>query len=94
MPATGGAGLRAPRAAEAAFEAHGYELRVAASDWVIGPAQHALQLALLDGWLAAALEIAADSKRDLASWHERRRAHVLAGRSELTVGHVDLVGWL
>jgi hypothetical protein len=87
-------GMRAPGAAEAAFEAHGYELRVATSDWVIGREQHALQLQLLDGWLGAALEIAPESKLALTSWHGRRRAHVLAGRSELRVGHVDLVGWL
>jgi hypothetical protein len=53
-----------------------------------------MQLALLDGWLEAALEIAPDSRLALTSWHERRRAHVLAGRSRLSVGHVDLVGWL
>ena len=87
-------GMRAPGVAEAAFEAHGYELRVATSDWVIGREQHALQLELLDGWLGAALEIAPESKLALTSWHGRRRAHVLAGRSELRVGHVDLVGWL
>ena len=87
-------GMRAPGAAEAAFEAHGYELRVATSDWVIEPKDHALQLALLDGWLGAALEIAPESRLALTSWHQRRRAHVLAGRSELRVGHVDLAGWL
>ena len=87
-------GMRAAEAAEAAFEAHGYELRVATSDWVIGPKEHALQLALLEGWLGAALEIAPESRLALTSWHDRRRAHVLAGRSELRVGHVDLVGWL
>ena len=52
------------------------------------------QLALLDGWLGAALELAPESRAALTSWHERRRAHVLAGRSDLTVGHVDVVGWL
>jgi hypothetical protein len=87
-------GMRAPGAAEAAFEAHGYELRVATSDWVIEPTDRALQLALLDGWLGAALEIAPESRLALTSWHQRRRAHVLAGRSELRVGHVDLAGWL
>jgi hypothetical protein len=87
-------GMRAAEVAEAIFEALGYELRVATSDWVIGPAEHAMQLALLDGWLGAALEVAPESKLALTSWHERRRAHVLAGRSELRVGHVDLVGWL
>ena len=87
-------GMRAAEAAEAAFEAHGYELRVATSDWIIGAKEHALQLALLDGWLGAALEVAPESRLALTSWHERRRAHVLGGRSELRVGHVDLVGWL
>jgi hypothetical protein len=87
-------GMRAAEAAEAAFEAHGYELRVATSDWVIGSSEHAMQLALLDGWLGAALEIAPESRLALTSWHQRRRAHVLAGRSRLRVGHVDLVGWL
>jgi hypothetical protein len=87
-------GMRASAAAEAAFEAHGYELRVATSDWLVGASEQTLQLALLDGWLGAALEIAPESRMALTSWHERRRAHVLAGRSEITVGHVDLVGWL
>jgi hypothetical protein len=86
-------GPAAPRAAEDTFEAHGYELRAATSDWVIGGKEHAMQLALLDGWLGAALEIAPESRAALTGWHERRRAHVLTGRSELRVGHVDLVGW-
>jgi hypothetical protein len=87
-------GLRAADAAETAFEGHGYELRVATSDWLVSPKDQALQLQLLDGWLGAALEIAPESRMALTSWHHRRRAHVLAGRSELRVGHVDLAGWL
>jgi hypothetical protein len=87
-------GPAAAGAAEAAFEAHGYELRAAPSDWVIGPKQHAMQLALLDGWLAAALEMAPENRSALTSWHERRRSHMLAGRSQLRVGHIDLIGWL
>jgi hypothetical protein len=87
-------GMRAASVAEAVFEAHGYELGVATSDWIIGREAHAMQVALLDGWLSAALEIAPESRLALTSWHERRRAHVLAGRSSLSVGHVDLVGWL
>ena len=86
-------GPRAAAAAAAAFAANGYELRTAASDWVIGTAEHAMQLALLDGWLGAALEIAPARRDALAAWHGRRRKHVLAGRSALRVGHVDLVGW-
>ena len=87
-------GPGAAGAVEAAFQAHGYEVRAAPSDWVIGPQEHAMQLALLDGWLGAALEIAPESRSALTSWDDRRRAHVLAGRSTLRVGHVDLVGWL
>ena len=87
-------GPAAPGAAEAAFKAHGYELRAAPSEWVIGPKAHGMQLALLEGWLGAALEIAPESRPALTSWHERRRSHVLAGRSALRVGHVDLIGWL
>lgn len=87
-------GMRAADAAEAAFEAHGYELGVATSDWEIGRGDHDLQLALLDGWLGAALEIAPESRVALTNWHTRRRAHVLADRSSFRVGHVDLVGWL
>jgi hypothetical protein len=87
-------GMRAAGVAEEVLEAHRYELSLATSDWVIGRDARAMQLALLDGWLNAALEIAPESRLALTSWHERRRAHVLAGRSALTVGHVDLVGWL
>lgn len=87
-------GMRAAQIAEDAFEAHGYELRVAESDWVIGSEAHAMQLAVLEGWVGAALEVAPESRAALLSWLERRRAHVQAGRSELRVGHVDLVGWL
>jgi hypothetical protein len=87
-------GPGAAPAAEAAFASLGYEVRVASSDWTIGADAHELQLALLGGWLEAAVEIAPDRRAALTAWHERRRAHVLAGRSTLVVGHVDLVGWL
>jgi hypothetical protein len=87
-------GPSAATAAEAAFRAHGYEVRVATSDWVVGPDEPALQIALLDGWLDAALELAPARHSALASWHDRRRAHVAARRSSLRVGHIDLVGWL
>ncbi len=87
-------GPGAAAAAEAAFKAHGYEVRVAPSDWVIGAHETALQLELLDGWLNAAREIAPERHAALLSWHDRRSAHIAAGRSTLRVGHLDLVGWL
>jgi hypothetical protein len=87
-------GASAPAAAEAAFTAHGYEVRVAPSDWLVGPDERALQVALLDGWLDAALELAPARRSALEAWHERRHAHVAARRSSLRVGHLDLIGWL
>jgi hypothetical protein len=86
-----------PRAAVLAterFAAAGYRLVAEPSDWVIGPEQRVMQQALVDGWLGAALEIAPDQRATLERWHGRRREHVAAGRSELRIGHVDLVGWL
>lgn len=87
-------GPQAAAAATAAFEGQGYELHTAASDWSIGPNESALQLALLDGWHGAAAEIAPAQAAMLQAWHTRRSEHVAAGRSQLRVGHVDLVGWL
>lgn len=86
-------GPGAAAAAEAAFAAVGYDVRLARSDWVVDSQARALQLALFDGWRDAASEIAPDRRAVLASWHERRSAHVAAERSTLVVGHVDLVGW-
>jgi hypothetical protein len=87
-------GPDAARAAEAAFRKHGYSVSLSSSDWQIGPDAAAMQHALLDGWLGAAVEMAPERHAALASWHERRRALVAAGRSALRVGHLDLVGTL
>jgi hypothetical protein len=87
-------GPGAAAAAESALKAHGYEVRAAQSDWVIGSRDTTLQLELLDGWLGAARDIAPERYAALLAWHERRRAHVAAGRSSLRVGHLDLVAWL
>jgi hypothetical protein len=86
-------GPKAADGAAAAFARHGYAVRTAASDWRFAPADAAIQQALLDGWLGAAAEIAPERRGELESWHARRRAHVAAARSTLTVGHSDLVGW-
>jgi hypothetical protein len=87
-------GPTAASAAEQVFATHKYRVLTERSDWDIGPQHTAMQHALLDGWLAAALEIAPEHTARLTVWHRRRRAHVEAGRSRLVVGHVDLVAWL
>ena len=62
-----------------------------ASDWLTGPRDVALQLALLAGYEATA--IAMDPTRDEYShtWARRRRAIIEAGHSRLRVGHRDLL---
>ena len=76
------------------FAAMGYEVQSARSAWHVEPNEQALQAALLDGWLAAAVEIAPNETSTLKGWGQRRGAHVAAGRSVLSVGHVDLLGWI
>jgi len=87
-------GPTAAGAAEQALAGLGYRVLTERSDWSIGPQHTAIQYALLDGWLAAALEVAPQHTAQLTGWHRRRRAHVEAGRSRLVVGHIDLVAWL
>ena len=85
-------GPRAAAAAVAHFNAAGYEIRAAPSDWDLGPESPALQSALIEGWIAAAAEIAPGVAEALGDWARRRRAHVAAGASRVRLGHVDLGG--
>jgi hypothetical protein len=71
---------------------YGYRVQRASSDWCLGPDHAALQYALLEGWFAAACEIAPTRTSALRAWQARRRAHIEGGRSTLRVGHVDMVG--
>src|SRR5690606_16121947 len=75
------------------FAAAGYEVHTAPSDWRLGPADGELQRQLVEGWAAAAREIAPSRAAAVDAWHARRLAHVDAGRSFIVVGHQDLGGW-
>lgn len=71
----------------------GYRVWVAPSPWRLrmDRAQDAaLAVALVDGWLAAALEQAPDATDRLRAWHARRRAALGNPGFTLGVGHVDL----
>jgi hypothetical protein len=86
-----------PDAADAALEiftARGYALEQATSDWCLDAGERRLQAALIDGWLAAALEIAPAERSRLIRWHARHRERIDGGRSELVVGHRDVAGRL
>ena len=75
------------------FAAAGYDTHLAPSDWQIAASQPDLQRQLLEGWAAAATEIAPDRTAAIASWLGRRLAHVQSGRSTIVVGHQDVAGW-
>ncbi len=76
----------------AAFAAVGYDVRTAPSDWALGPASGALQAALVEGWVAAASEIAPGESAALARWARRRLDRIAASASRLRVGHLDIAG--
>jgi SAM-dependent methyltransferase len=82
-----------PGAAEAAiagFKKANYTVVHGRSDWRLAPRDHEIQRDMLAGWAGAAREIGALSLADAAAWLTRRRDLVAAGRSTITVGHVDL----
>ena len=84
-------GPGATEAARQAFEVAGFTVRVAPSDWTIGPEAREMQRYLIDGWASAASEVSMDHAPAIADWRRRRLAHVAAGASTLTVGHFDLL---
>jgi SAM-dependent methyltransferase len=86
-------GPEATRQACDAFAAVGYQWRITASDWVIEPAEQALQRELIAGWIGAALELAPSERDRIERWGRRRNALVSAGTSRIRVGHQDFVAW-
>ena len=87
-------GPAAGERARETFAELGFNVATARSEWRVDADAGELQAALLDGWRAAAREIAPECADALERWAAARHAHVAAGRSTLTVGHVDLLAWL
>jgi hypothetical protein len=83
-------GPGAAAAAIARFQATDYAVVHGRSDWRLTPRDHDIQRDMLAGWAGAAREIGAVSLPDAAAWLTRRRDLLAAGRSIVTVGHVDL----
>ena len=69
----------------------GYSVLSERSDWVLS-ADPDLQRQLIAGWADAATSIAPEERPAIDEWHRTRLAHVLAGRSVIRVGHVDIGG--
>jgi SAM-dependent methyltransferase len=84
-------GPDAASVAEACFATEGFAVRTAHSDWVLESPR--LQRELVEGWARAAIEIDPTQAARIATWEQRRLAHVLEGRSRVRVGHRDLVAW-
>lgn len=84
-------GPAAARAVISGFEASGYKVVSGDSDWVIGPNDVAMQIALLGGWASAARDM--KTPADVAGWLARRTRLVSDGLSSMRVGHVDLLAF-
>ncbi|HEX7792903.1 MAG TPA: class I SAM-dependent methyltransferase [Vicinamibacterales bacterium] len=72
------------------LEGLGYNVVRDRSDWVLDRESNELQRQLIEGWAAAATEIAPGDTEPIAGWRVRRLEHVRAGESSVTVGHEDL----
>lgn len=86
-------GSQAVAVLQQALEAAGYRVFTAASDWWVdgsaSPQDHAMQCALVEGMAAAACEQSHASAKPVEAWRQRRLA--MAARSQLRVGHIDLL---
>jgi glycosyltransferase involved in cell wall biosynthesis len=85
-------GPSAPAVTADAFRAVGMEVVTEPTPWrLAGAGQGALMLALVDGWVDAACEIAPSRAKAFREWIAARRPRLLAGEVEIRVGHVDLL---
>lgn len=76
------------------LQQQGYSVKIRLSRWQLNSEQAAMQTALLDGWIEAALEVAPEAADELALWLKQRRHWIECGQSRLQVGHWDLWAWL
>ncbi len=68
----------------------GYSVVQGGSDWEFGESDSAIQAEIVSGWADAARELGALPAEPIAAWSKRRREVLVAGRSRLRVGHVDI----
>lgn len=83
-------GPMAARTAIARFEAVGYAVTHGEADWVFGPDDREIQTEIFSGWAGVSRETGALPLADTVGWLTRRRDAVAAGRSFMTLGHVDI----
>ncbi len=73
------------------LEATAGERRASRSDWRLGPAEAALQMALIEGWALAALKTSPGERQKIEAWRADRLASARAGQSGALVGHQDFL---
>jgi hypothetical protein len=78
---------------ERLFAARDYDVRRSRSDWVLADDQASLQRQLIDGWAAAAIELAPARRAVIDAWRSRRLLAVDARQSRIVVGHEDVAAW-
>lgn len=83
-------GPMAARTAAAHLEKVGYAVEMGDADWVLRETDLAMQEALLAGWAVAASDTGEMPAEAVATWLLSRRAALMANRSRIRVGHVDL----
>ncbi|HEV7267423.1 MAG TPA: class I SAM-dependent methyltransferase [Falsiroseomonas sp.] len=84
-------GVKAPAAIEAAFQAQGYEVLRAPSDWVVPRTAPAMAVALSDGHAEAAMRQERREARRIARWMLDRAGQARDLRLSARVGHADLL---
>ena len=84
-------GVQAPDALEKCFKAVGYRAFPGDSSWKISLDHEELQSDFLQGYLQAASEQDPRKLEMIEAWAHRRRSHIAAGKSEIVVGHRDVL---
>lgn len=78
-------GPAAPACTARALRRYGYSVRIARSDWRLGPGDRVLLEAVTAGFAAVAPAAG-------AAWLPARHRQIAAGALSLTIGHVDILG--
>lgn len=84
-------GPRAPAVIRAAFEAHGYAVRTAPSDWIVTRHDSDMADALARGHAEAALGWVPRDAGRIREWAAARHAQAVTGRLAARVGHADIL---
>ena len=84
-------GAKAPRAIRDAFEARGYAVETAPSDWVIARRDGVMAAELAAGHARAAMEWERREETKILDWTTARRVQAGMGRLAVRVGHADVL---